>query len=187
MVKISELHTAMQDDIEAVQSWANDMYTTYFKEYFQGERDLYERLTSKTRPITNEELEWILTTLPLELFSVAEYLSQFKLNNEVAKLKAKQKESELAKSLPYDGATKRKEEASIAVLEDKLLITAYSTVITRVESEMTFSREVIMSAKKIWDSRRAANDANPVGNVVPESEQLPEYDSNIANNKAYIR
>ncbi|WP_302320422.1 hypothetical protein, partial [uncultured Duncaniella sp.] len=61
----------MQEDIDSVVSWCNKLYDDNFATYFKGERELFERLQSKTHPITDEELEWILTSLPLELFSVS--------------------------------------------------------------------------------------------------------------------
>ena len=51
-------------------------------------------------------------------------------------------------------------------------------VVLRVEGEISFCRELIMAAKKIWDGRRDAEGANPIHtDVSPEDtyDNLPVY------------
>ena len=185
MITLKELYSQYSEDIDAVISWCDEIYQAKFASYFSKQRDLYHRLHSKQHPITDSELEQILTEIPLDLFSVSEVLSQFRISQEVVKLRTTQKKADIVNSSIESTLTKRQEVASLSILEDKLLQTAYSTVIERVEHEMTFSRELIMGAKKIWDSRRQAEESNPVGEVVPGSD-LPEYNRNTAG-KTYIR
>lgn len=175
MKKLIDLSEEMSADIQATQEYAEHLYEKYFGKYLKDVKELYTKLQSSRRPITDIELEDVLTTLPLELIHVSEILSQFKLSKEVISLKVKQKESDYVKQSTASTITQKKEEAAIAVLEDKLMQTIYSSIITRVENEMNFARELIMSAKKIWDARRLTDSACPVAPVAPESSELPDY------------
>ena len=174
MIKLAEIVAEMQPDIDSVNEWVDEIYNKYFSGYFADQHEYYKRLKSKDRPITDAELEDILTTMPLELFSVSEALSQFKISEEVVKLKVKETEIENFKNSQQSSETKRKEEAANSVLEHKLLITVYEAVAERVGKEISYSRELIMGCKKIWDGRRATDNSNPVGNVVNEGD-LPDY------------
>ena len=69
--------------------------------------------------------------------------------------------------------------------EDKILILAYDNLITRVEKEMSYSRELIMSAKKIYDVRRNTEQSNPVSEVSSKQNDLPDYYSSTSG-KQYI-
>lgn len=158
---IYELESAMSHDLSSVQSWCDEMYEQSFSSYFSETRQLYDRMQSNVHPITDEELSDILTLTPLNLFSVSEELNRFRLNYEVIKLKAKEHESDKSDT----GITR--------TIEDKLILTAYNAVITRVSNEISFSRELIMAAKKLWDRRRSAEEANPIGDKVAST--LPEY------------
>ena len=64
----------------------------------------------------------------------------------------------------------------------------YNSVNERVRRQISFSRELIMSSKKLWDARRATEDANPIGGVVKEETELPNYsyDSDARKN-VYIK
>lgn len=161
-------------DINEVNEWAEEEYNKYFSQYFKGEVDLYNKMKSVKSQISDEELEWILTDLPMELFAVTEQLSKLKTAQEVIKLHIKETEREYVKLHTEGSETKRKEEASALTLEDKLLVNVYDSIIERVAREMTFSKELIMSAKKIWDARRADGIPLPEMNIVTPSD-LPEY------------
>lgn len=180
MLNLQNVQDEFSDDIEAVSDWCEEIYQNNFASHFSESRELFLRLKSKTQPITDEELSWILINLPLNLFDVSEVLNKFKVNQEVVKLRNKQKESDLVKASIETTATKRQEEASIKMLENKLLVTAYSSVMSRVESEISFCRELIMGAKKIWDARRRSESANPVGLVTDDSHtDLPDYQQDV--------
>lgn len=163
----------MTEDIQATQDWATELYDKSFSPYFKDVKELYQKLEDTKRPITDAELEDILTTLPLQLITVSEILSQFKISKEVATLTLKQKEADYIKNSSASSLTQRKEEAATAVLEYKLVQTVYASVISRVENEINFSRELIMSAKKIWDARRSTDGINPTGGAV--TTELPDY------------
>lgn len=165
-------------DIDEVNNWAEGEYSKYFSSYFKGEVDLYNKMKSSKVPISDEELEWILTDLPLELFSVTEQLSKLKTAQEVIKLNIKSRERDYVKSHTEGSESKRKEEATMLTGEDRLLVTVYDQIIDRVSRQMTFSKELIMSAKKIWDARRSDGIPLPEMGTGKDHDLLPEYDVN---------
>ena len=172
------------EDIQEVVRWTDDVYDSTFADYFKGQREIYKKLKSHDNLITDSELEWILANTPLDLFSAVESLSAIKAKQEVIKIELKKKKADIASSFQssFDmSKTEAKEEAELAVHEDKILISAYDAIIDRVSREMSFSKELVMSAKKIWDARRGS-DSIPMG--VDDSEQLPEYNY---SNSQYIK
>lgn len=175
MVDLTEIIDSMKEDIDSVTTWCDELYESNFAEFFKDEKDLFKRLESKTHPITDEELESILTTLPLQLFSVSEKLSKVKISQEVVRMKNKKLRSDIIDQSTQNTQTKKNEEADIAMLENKLLDTVYSSLISRVESEVSFSRELIMSAKKIWDRRRQTEASSPINPVDTQKIQAPEH------------
>lgn len=191
MLSLLEVSKEISEDIEATQSWASELYNKSFGDYLKDVKALYSLLEDTKRPISDIELENILTTLPLQLITVSEVLSQFKISKEVVVLRVKQKEAEHIKNSSASSLTQKKEEASVAVLEYKLVQTVYSSVINRVENEISFARELIMSAKKIWDSRRATDNINPTSNVVTDNTELPDYAYNskisVGGGQTYIK
>lgn len=175
-----------KETLDTVQVWCSELYNSKFSNFFEYPRKLSERLNSNVRSITDQELEEILSSLPLKLFDASETLSQCKLNVEVLKLKVKDKSREVAKSSSEKTDSKRNEEGEIAVLGDKLLIACYSSVVDRVERELTYCRELIMSAKKIWDARRRTEDINPVTpQDYSKSQSIPDY--NVSDSKVYVK
>lgn len=163
----------LSSDINDVTGWAEEEYTKYFSQYFKGEVELYNKMKTVKSQITDDELEWVLTDLPLELFSVSEQLAKLKTAQEVIKISIKKREREYVKSHTEGSETKRKEEAAALTEEDKLLVSVYDSIVERVTRQMTFSKELIMSAKKIWDARRA--DGIPLPEMNIDLSRLPEY------------
>ena len=189
MIRLDQITQEMSEDIESVQAWAAELYDKCFGNYLKDVKDLYVKLQDKSRPISDGELEQILTTLPLELINISEVLSQFKISKEVVALTMKQKEADHIATSDAPTVTQKREDAANAVLEYKLVHTVYSSVITRVEREIDFARELIMSSKKIWDARKHTEGANPIGDVVPESSKshnLPDYASVKGKSQQYI-
>lgn len=174
----------VQSDIDQVEEWAESEYQNYFAPYFKGEVEIYRELKSNdTATISDATLEWILTYLPLELFSVSEQLSKLKTKQEVIRLHIKEEEDKFVQD-PVNSAmsvTARKEKAALLTAEDKLLVDIYSNIADRVGREISFSRELIMSAKKIWDARRAVD--GPAIGGIKEVDTLPEY---VPEGKKYI-
>lgn len=165
-----------REELSPITDLYDTLYNDIFAKYFEDEHSLFERLKSKFKPVTDEELENILTMTPLNLYAVAEELNKFRLNVEVLKLRIKTAESNL-KSL--DNTSEVWVEISTQMIDDKLLCAVYDKLILRVESEISFSRELIMAAKKLWDGRRQTDITNPIGNFVPTDDIDRERFNNL--------
>lgn len=160
MSDISKALESLEEDFKSADKLVDDIYNKYFSRFFKEEAEMYLRFKDTDKVITDKELEWLITSLPLELFSVANALSQFKQHNEIVKLKIKKRKSS---GTDDDGLDE----------EYKIMAIIYSSVITRVEQEISFSKELIMGAKKIWDSRRSG-EQTPISPSVPIKD-LPDY------------
>ncbi len=172
-IAITKLETLQEKSSNKLISLADKLYETNFSRFFKDMRSAYDGMKEKgTESISDSELERILTDLPLELFNVSEVLSNYKLHSEIAKLQTKQ---DMKLKLSEDDDT---------VEYDKLVQSVYTSVIARVESEISFSREFIMVLKKLWDARRATESVNPVKEI--SEYKLPEY-TMPSNSKLYIK
>lgn len=185
MIDLSAIQASVSGDLDAVSGIVESMYNTNFAPYFKESRDVFNRLNSKVNPISDDELSYILIDLPVKLIDISEQVGAFRIKCETLKLLAKRKESELSSELKESGMKSAdiKETVTLNLMEDKLLISAYSTVISRVESEIAFCKELIMGAKKIWDARRKSESANPVSEV-ESKDDLPDYQF---GGKSYIK
>ncbi len=165
-------------DIEDVDRWAEDQYNMYFAQHFAKVRSLHDRLRSAEDPITDDELERVLTWLPLEVISAAEKISKLKTTQEVIKTSIRKKERSIALIARESGISeaKAKEQSNAELADDRMLIAVYDAIIERVNREIAFSKELIMSSKKIWDARRIAEQSMP---SIPSEDpsMLPEYDA----------
>ncbi len=185
MKKFEEVVLENQPVLDSVAAWAAELYNSTFSKYFEDIRLLSNRLSQKSRPITDEELELILSSLPLNLFEVSEKLSSLRLSIEVLKLRIKEKSKEISLHSTKGTESKRQEDGDMQVIGDRVLVEAYKSVADRVENEISFCRELIMSAKKIWDARRRTEDANPVSPKDSYNQSsIPDY--NVLN-KSYIK
>lgn len=159
MSDISRALDTLKEDFESADKLVEDIYTKYFARYFKKEVSMYDKFQDTDVVISDQELEWILISLPLDLKAASNALAQFKQHNEIVKLKIKQRKNSGDDS---DGLDE----------EFKLMTIIYTSVITRVESDISFSKELIMGAKKVWDARRRTEQSNPINEVTPE---LPDY------------
>lgn len=176
MIDIVSAAEATQSDIQAVTDWMNTQYALRFAAYFEDLENLLDRMSSKSRPITDSELEFILIDLPLKLFSAAEEINSIKLNLEVVKLRNKKTLTEKIKTSKESTATMKKDVAESEMFEDKVLEFAYSCLLDRVDREVSYARELIMGAKKVWDSRRKSDVVNPVSESnFGRSNRTPVY------------
>ena len=169
MSDITRAVESLKEDFNSADALVSEIYERYFAKYFTKEIEMHTRFKDANVSITDDELEWLITSLPLELFSVANALAQFKQHNEIVKLKIKQRKN------------KSKDEVDDGLDEEyKLMSIIYASVITRVEQEISFSKELIMGAKKVWDARRNGDRA-PIGEKIPEPP-MPEYRLDANNN-----
>lgn len=158
MAGVAKAAEALKADFEAADSLVNEIYEKYFSSYFIKEQELYQRFQDSSVPITDKELEWIITSLPLDLYAASDALAQFKAHNEIIKLTIKSRKK-VAKDKPEE-------------IDDEYQImnVVYSAVINKIESKLTFSKELIMGAKKVWDARRRTEQA-----PIKEVNDLPDY------------
>ena len=166
MGDLTHVFELLKDDFDAADSLVDEIYHKYFDVYFKRECELYNKFRSEDVSISDKDLEWILISLPLDIKMASGALAQFKQHNEIVKLKIKQRKG---KNKGVDPDTEGLDE------EFKLMSIVYSSVISRVELDISFSKELIMGAKKVWDARRNSEGA-PIGEVLPDPEsELPEY------------
>ena len=165
------------EELLEVNSVSDGMYQNNFSYYFESVRSLNDRLSSKTHPITNEELEEVLTTLPLNLFSASEALNKLKLEQEVIKLQNKKRKVDIQKNIPEKSQVSKSDFVASELADSEIILAIYSSVISRVESEMSYCKELIMGCKKIWDGRRSTEKSNPVSEI--DIDKLPEYQKDV--------
>jgi len=186
---------------EDIVSWCDSIYDKYFSDAYKimksvGSSTVFNDLGFVKCKLSDEELERILTELPVDLYTASESLNRLKLELEMIKLKYKQIRRDLtteAKNhikMTGENLTKAEVESAVQdytfseISENELLIRAYESVISRAENERSACRELIMGAKKVWDSRRMAEQTNPIKEVVTDNE-LPDY-KDIARNQ-YVK
>ena len=153
------LKDKMYEEVNLASEIADNLYLKHFGNYFKQQEKLYLRDQDQSRPVTDEELEKILTELPLEMIEVSEAYAKFQLGEEVIKLRTKEEAVD---------------KTSDAYKEYELMSKIYSSVNERVRKQISFSRELIMSCKKIWDRRKDTDMIVPIGPSVEDST-LPEY------------
>jgi len=188
-----------EKDISETSQFCNDVYDSLFRSSFELVYQLQARMQSDSNPITDSELTEILTTLPLKLFEVSENLNAIKLEQQTIKLRMKEhrhkrivelSEGEVLLGNVRLSATDKRDWilkcVAAEMTDHEVLISAYDTIIDRIEHEISMSRELIMGAKKIWDGRRATETVNPISEVVPSTE-LPDYQEISKSTNVYIK
>lgn len=157
-----------KDEIEATMDIIQTEYDKRFADTFKKVKEIYKRMQSEVRPINDTELGWVLVDLPMLLFDVSEQVSQLKAAYEVGKLSCKEKLHTFVEQSTAKTVALKQIEAEAKLSEYKADLVIYHTLIQRVENEIDLARELIMGAKKIWDSRRKTEQVNPIAPV-------PEY------------
>lgn len=185
MRDLNEILTKYDEDITGIDEWCENLYKSKFSTYFEDIQNLYTKMNKQGDKFTDADLEKVLTDVPLSLFSLSEALNSLRTAREIAKLRVRQDKSELKRELLAEfqankdtcGYTKSDIPGMVSdkFLEDDIVDVAFTGVITRVENEISFTKEFIMGVKKIWDRRKSTEDVNPIGAVVPEYETLPDY------------
>jgi len=170
------------DDADSIKA---KLYEEKFSPYFSDVRSLYSKFKSRLHVVSDEDLQNILLDVPMNLFMASENLNQLRLEYEILKLNI----SAESKRLKSDIRLKDDVVASLTkseikelcndmiqmnMVEQESLLAVYKSIISQVESEQSFARELIMGAKKVWDSRRSAEMSSPVS-PVETGDDLPEY------------
>ena len=160
-----------KETVEAVE-WMAQKYEENFGKWFSSIREFHKSISNTRRPVTDEELSNILMDVPLDMIECSESLNSVKLQRSLLKLSIKKKKSENENYDPY---------------EDDVMLAVLDCLISRVDKEMSFARELIMSAKKIWDGRRLTEGLNPT-DATTSVNDLPDYDEAIGKQKnRYIK
>lgn len=181
-----------KEECKDLIDWCDEIYQSKFNNMFTKLDSIYSKLhdddqvVSYLSKISEDDLGYILIDLPMELYKSAEPLNKliaerefFKLKSKTIKLDIRDKvETDFQNSLDnIDLIESRIDEGvKYATAENKLMITAYDCVIKRVENQISFCKELIMGAKKIWDSRKSSYEVNPVGEV-----DIPDYTEVVKN------
>ena len=194
MRDINEVLEDYSEDMISVSSWCQELYDNMFKAHFDVVDELYNRFNSESHIITDEELNSILIDLPIELFAASEGLNSLRRDLEVIKLKNRDMKnkikSEIAEEADKIGhkltQTELADILSGRMAEYEIPVLAFNSLITRVENQMSFSRELIMGAKKIFDSRRAGEKTMPVSEI-DQPNNIPDYVPTNMKNKSYIQ
>lgn len=157
---ISNATASLLEDFEAADHLTDEIYNKYFAKYFKLTSDLESKFNDTDVPIADSQIERILVEVPLNLYLVSANLAQFKQHNEIVKLTNKQrKKAKLEEDIDF---------------EYQLMSIIYNSVIDRVESQITFTKELIMGAKKVWDARKRTEVAVPIKER-DASVDLPPY------------
>lgn len=169
--------TEFKESIDELNVFAENLYNANFEMYLSDIRELQNRMQSKLRPITDQELEDILTVLPLNLFSASEALNRLRLEQEVIKLNNKKRKVKILKEISEKSSISKTDIVASELADSEMIIAVYATVISRVESEMSYCKELIMGCKKIWDGRRSSEKSNPISEI--DLDTLPEYQKDV--------
>ena len=170
-----KLSDKVVESIDEIESWADNQYIQLFSPSFTKVYEMYDRLRSDTYPITDTELQWVLTILPLELFTISESLNNLRVEKEVITLEEKQMKIHLTQSYnslnPKPSSSEISNLLALELYDYDIAVVGYNTLISRVENQISFSKELIMGCKKIWDARRNT-ETTP---IAPVNAELPEY------------
>jgi hypothetical protein len=168
-------------DPEKIIAFIDKTYNNIFGELFSKMEEVGRSLAEQ-KPISDSDLEYILVSLPLDLMQISEKLNDIRMINETLKLKHSDlKQDALNKYNDwYEGKAKHAGCSATAfvnsssdVRNSELYQKILSNIITRVADRLSYSRELIMGAKKIWNARRATEQLMPVGEL--DIDKLPEY------------
>jgi len=157
-VDISKATEFLREDFEAADTLVDEIYDKYFAQGFKRISELEKAFRNTDTPVTDAQLEEIITTIPMDLYTISASLAQFKQHYEIVKLTNKQR---------------KKSKADDTDVEYQLMAIVYNSVIDRVEYQISFTKELIMGAKKIWDARRRTDTTNPIKDTYIN---LPNYD-----------
>ena len=176
MVSIKRSLLKYSQDFKDVEDTVNEIYYAVFQNSFEFIKYLDQKLKDEYHPISDEDLEQILTGVPLKLFDASEYLHDLELRCQVIKLSIKK--SKLNQKYDADDTlskTEKEDKAALDTIEDELLLSIYNNVIARVHSEISLSKELIMGAKKVWDRRKEVESSMPVNPVDDKNSGLGKY------------
>ena len=193
MNKVEEyIPDSIYSTITECRKYYQSVYDTDIAPYFNKLQEIQAQLSNNK--ITDEQLEYVLSSLPLDLIDISEYLSRYQIELESLKLAIKSAEVDLRNRLVSDSDVKYKETeikeiVKASFLVNRQIVVCYETLIERINRQLSYCREFIMGCKKIWDRRRQSESTVPIKeqdyNMV---ENLPMWDEdNIQKPKQYVK
>lgn len=167
MKSLSDAIVNFDEEISEAQKYAFKLYDDIFAKYFADVLKLYDKVKQDSKPISDTDLEYILTFVPLDMCVINESIAPIELKRDLAK-----------HALKYGNLSDDDKWANHTI------ISIYDNILNRVQHQMSFCREFIMTAKKIWDRRKGSEEASPISGIRNDSvdSDLPEYQHNV-----YIR
>ncbi len=167
MAEIKELLENIYSEAEDIDTFIDEIYQKNFKVQFQKIYELIDKFRNDSKKVSTEELEYLLMELPLDMFDVSSKIEMVQGLSEVAAYQAK-----TAKAQNNDDKYK------LDVIAKRL-----DALVERIQRESSAARELVMSAKKLWDSRQAETKSNPI----KEISNLPDYTGESLSGKVYIK
>ena len=146
-------------EFDSIRSWITEQYESRFKSYFEDIESLSFKDDEK---ITDEELEKILIKIPLKLFDASEEFVNMNIKKQKMMLKSKVFDSDEVV-----------DESSIFL--DELIVKSFNAIIERVTRQLTYAKELVLSAKKIWSARKATEELGEGLDNSSILDSLPEY------------
>lgn len=157
-----------KDNLEILK-WMDDEYDHNFSDFFKIPEKLSKKLKQNT--ITDDELTEIMINLPLDLIDASTEVSKYKVCIECTKVDVKRLKLNL--TAIKDKKSYEYMELNSKILNNDLVLNVNTALIERVEKQITLCKELIMSAKKIWDARRKSEQVMPINEI--DIDKIPEY------------
>lgn len=180
--------SSYSEDFESMDNYTDELYESMFSHDFSYVHALSDAMKNEYRPVSDDVLEQILIEVPLKLFDISESLNKLQMQIQVVKLKLKKLKIEKRKSLlensPELTQSYVNELVQCETFDDELLVIALSRVTERVQCEISYTKELIMGAKKVWDRRKESESAMPVS-PIDTSKSIPSYKPNLRD-KDYV-
>lgn len=180
--------SSYSEDFEAMENYTDELYESMFAHDFSYVHALSDAMKNEYKPVSDDVLEQILIEVPLKLFDISESLNKLQMQIQVVKLKLKKLKIEKRKLVmensPELTQSYVNELVQYETFDDELLVIALSRVTERVQSEISYTKELIMGAKKVWDRRKETESSMPVAPIDP-SKDVPSYTPNFRD-KNYI-
>lgn len=171
MRNISDIVNTFKSDFDESKSFCDELYDNRFSKFFKSTDNLYSKFKDTTVELNSEDLSVILSQCPIDIIAASEELSDLRRNIDIVKLNIKE--------------LKSTGDSQSEIIENELLICLLESVLKRVEVQISYTRELIMSAKKLWDARSKTESAMPI-DPVDDVPDLPDYSLNTKNSN-YIK
>lgn len=198
MKSLSDVIEEYSPDFSEANDLVLQIYTKNFSHFFDIVDKFYYSMQKEKNKLSDEELEEILIDLPLNLFEVSDKVTGLRIQLEVTKLKNREVRENIRTAIDSSDAfsdmskTDRKEAVARATASSmvpyELLADVYEVLLDLISNKVSFAKELIMSAKKVWTSRRETEDSMPVAepDTSDDGPDLSAYDFNKKKPQQYV-